>query len=91
MIDGLEACYDQGPCPRNPKVIYSQNTLWIGTDPVALDTIGLNVINAKRGKEGLPSLEETRRPADHIELAAKKGLGVNDLTRIKVLKKLMKD
>jgi len=91
MIDGLEACYDQGPCPRNPKVIYSQNTLWIGTDPVALDTIGLNVINAKRRKEGLPSLEETRRPADHIELAAKKGLGVNDFTRIKVLKKLMKD
>ncbi len=86
MIDGIEACYDQGPRPGNPKVIYPQNTLWIGTDPVALDTIGFNVINAKRKEKGINSLEESGRPTDHIELSAKKGLGISDLKKIKVQK-----
>lgn len=84
MIDGLEACYDQGPCPRNPKVIYPQNTLWIGTDPVALDTVGFNVINAKRKEIGILSMEESGRPTDHIKLSAKKGLGISDLKQIEV-------
>lgn len=84
MIDGLEACYDQGPCPRNPKVIYPQNTLWIGTDPVALDTVGFNVINAKRKEIGIPPLEESGRPTDHIKLSDKKGLGISNLKQIEV-------
>jgi len=86
MIDGLEACYDQGPRPRNPKVIYPQNTLWIGTDPVSLDAVGFRVINAKRRTEGIPPLEETGRPLDHISLAAKLGLGIDDPEKIRVVK-----
>lgn len=86
MIDGLEACYDQGPRPRNPKVIYPQNSLWLGTDPVALDAVGFRVINAKRRAEGVPPLEETGRPLDHIGLAAKLGLGTDDPEKIQQVK-----
>ncbi|MCJ7582801.1 MAG: DUF362 domain-containing protein [Candidatus Aminicenantes bacterium] len=84
MIDGLEACFDMGPAPRNPKALFTPQTLWLGTDPVALDTVGFQVIDAERKERGLPVLAESGRPIDHIELAGKKGIGVSDLNRITV-------
>ncbi len=84
LVDGLEACYDQGPAPRNPRVIYAANTLWLGTDPVALDAVGRAAIDAKRKQEGLVPIKESGRAWDHIELAAQKGLGIADLDRIKI-------
>jgi uncharacterized protein (DUF362 family) len=84
MIDGLEACYDQGPAPRNPRAIWSADTLWLGTDPVALDAVGFKAIDDKRRAEGIAALRETGRPCDHIELAAARGVGIADLGRIKV-------
>lgn len=86
MIDGLEACYEDGPVPRNPEVFFTPKTLWLGTDPVALDAIGFRVIESKRIEKGLPSLKHTGRPTDHIELAAEKGVGINNLNRIKLEK-----
>lgn len=84
LIDGLEACYDLGPAPKNPKVIYTADTLWLGTDPVALDAVGRAAIDAKRKQEGLVPIRETGRAWDHIELAAQKGAGTADLDRIRV-------
>ena len=84
MIDGLEACFDMGPVPRNPKALFSPQTLWLGTDPVALDAVGFQVIDAGRKESGIPVLAESGRPIDHIELAGKKGVGTSDLNRIKV-------
>ena len=84
MIDGLEACYDMGPAPRNPKALFTPQALWLGTDPVALDAVGFQVIDAERKERGLPVLAESGRPIDHIELAGKKGVGISDLNRIKV-------
>ncbi len=84
LIDGLEACYDLGPAPKNPKVIYTADTLWLGTDPVALDAVGRAAIDAKRKQEGLVPIRETGRAWDHIELAAQKDLGVADLEKIRI-------
>jgi uncharacterized protein (DUF362 family) len=90
IIDGLEACYDQGPVPDTPRVIFAPRTIWLGTDPVALDAVGLRALDAKRVEEGLPRLKDSRgfdgglRPVDHIDLAAAKGVGICDIGRIKV-------
>ncbi len=84
MIDGLEACFDLGPAPRNPKALFTPQTLWLGTDPVALDSVGFQVIDAERQERGLSALAESGRPIDHIELAGKKGIGISDLNRIKL-------
>jgi uncharacterized protein (DUF362 family) len=92
LIDGLEGCYDHGPDPDSPRVLFAPKTIWLGTDPVALDAVGFQFIDAKRLEKGLPSLKESAgyypgpRPVDHIELAAKKGVGTSDLNRIKVQK-----
>ena len=90
LVDGLEACYDLGPVPDNPRVIFAPKTIWFGTDPVALDAVGYKVIDAKRIEMGLlrlkdsPAFDKGMRPVDHVDLAAAKGLGVRDLSRIKV-------
>lgn len=84
ILDGLEGRYNGGPIPKNLKFIFSPQTLWLGTDPVAIDSIGFQAINKKRREMRIPTLEETGRPIDHINLAAKKGLGVSNLDQIKV-------
>jgi uncharacterized protein (DUF362 family) len=89
ILDGLEACYDQGPRPRQLRALFSPQSLWFGTDPVALDSVGFQLIDRERKYKALPSLEKDGRPIDHIALAAKKGLGVNDLNRIKIAKILL--
>jgi len=86
LVDGLEGCYDNGPLPRNPNMLFAPQTLWLGTDPVALDAVGRAVLEAERKQRGLPTLAASGRPADHIELAAKKGLGVGDLSQINIKK-----
>jgi uncharacterized protein (DUF362 family) len=92
LVDGLEACYDLGPVPDNPRVIFAPKTIWFGTDPVALDAVTYPVIDAKRVAMGLPRLKDSAaydggmRPVDHIDLAAAKGVGIRDLARIKVEK-----
>ena len=90
LIDGLEACYDRGPAPDNPRFLFAPKTIWFGTDPVSLDAVGYRVIDAERLEKGLPGLKESMgfdgvpRPVDHINLAAAKGIGICDLDRIKI-------
>lgn len=86
IVDGLEACYERGPRPGNLRSLFTPKTIWLSTDPVALDTLGLNTIQTERRSRAYRTFEEEGRPIDHIELAAKKGVGVNDLDRIKVEK-----
>jgi len=89
VVDGLEGCYDQGPAPKNPKVIWPANTLWFSTDPVAVDTVCAKVIDEKRVAEGLPPVPESGRPWDHILQAAKLGLGNADPAGIRLEKKAL--
>jgi uncharacterized protein (DUF362 family) len=86
MIDGLEACFENGPVPRNPRVLYAPRKLWLGTDPVSLDVVGREAIESKRREEGLPSLRAAGRPTDHIELSARKKVGIADKTKIEVIR-----
>ena len=86
MIDGLEGCFNRGPIPRNKIDLFTPKTLWFGTDPVALDTVGRRIIENERKIHGLPSLEEAGRPVDHIELTAEKGVGTCKLGEIELKK-----
>jgi hypothetical protein len=54
----------------------------VGTDPVAVDRIGLDIIERKRKDIGMPSLKESGREAKHIKTASDRGLGVGDIARI---------
>jgi len=86
ICDVLEACYNQGPRPTELRALFSPREIWLSTDPVALDTLGFQSLENERKYKALPPLGEGGTPVDHIALAAKKGVGVNDPERIKVEK-----
>jgi uncharacterized protein (DUF362 family) len=56
IMDGMRMLWHGGPLSQNAKFIFPAGTLLVGTDPVAMDTIELEKIEAKRREEGAPSV-----------------------------------
>jgi hypothetical protein len=73
-----------GPHHFDKEYIWSYGGLLVGSDPVALDAVGLKILEAKRKlyfKEDSPM----RPPVRHIRAAEEKhGIGVANLERIEV-------
>ena len=56
IMDGIRAVYHGGPFAWNPEFQWEAKTLLIGTDPVAVDRIELEIVEQKRKEVGVPSL-----------------------------------
>ena len=86
ICDALTAQYEYGPSYRR-KYVWNFNGLLLATDPVALDYIGLRIIDDKRKENGLKPLLKTDCPPKHIATAAdsEHKLGTNDPAKIDVL------
>jgi uncharacterized Fe-S center protein len=50
----------------------------LSKDPVAMDTIGMDIIEEKRREKNLPSLFNRANVPKHIETAAIYGLGMSN-------------
>jgi len=83
VCDALRPVANRGPMVQ-PRFTYTENAIMAGLDPVALDTVGLKMLDAQRAKMGLESLEETGS-ARCVFTAAKKGLGVADMAKIEIV------
>ena len=59
--------------------IATDDRLFFSRDPVAMDKIGLDILEAKRAERGL---ESVRAISTHVAACAARGLGTDDLTRI---------
>ncbi len=90
ILDGVKGLYNGGPGAR-PEFVWEHNTLYFSTDPVAMDHIGWEVIDAKRQSEGMKILVESQpdkistfvhRQPEHVEIAGALGLGVWDRKKI---------
>jgi hypothetical protein len=79
VLDATEGCFDGGPAPGSPDVLWRENAIYVATDPVALDVIARETLMAKRRAAGLYDKTSTCR---HIEGAAAKGLGIGDRSQI---------
>jgi uncharacterized protein (DUF362 family) len=84
ILDGVKGVYHGGPTAR-PEFVWEHHTLYFSTDPVALDHIGWEVIDAKRESVGMKRLVESlpdqfstfvHRQPEHVEIAGALGLGV---------------
>lgn len=80
IVDGLIGCYQGGPA-ANPQFITNFNTVLIGTDPVAVDRIGYEIIYKKRVEENIQK-EESPRGRAFLEMAERLELGVADIKKI---------
>jgi uncharacterized protein (DUF362 family) len=56
IMDGIRAVYHGGPFAWNPEFVWDARTLLVGTDPVAMDRVELEIVEQKRRELGVPSL-----------------------------------
>jgi len=94
ILDGVKGLYNAGPSGR-PEFVWEHHTLYFSTDPVSLDHIGWEVIDAKRESVGMKKLVESlpdknstfvHRQPEHVEIAGALGLGVWDREKIDLRK-----
>lgn len=97
ILDGIKGVYQGGPFARrgNEHWTWERNSLFFATDPVAMDHVGWEIVDAKRVEKGLAPVGavgklgidadregfDMRQP-QHIPLAGTLGLGVFDKERI---------
>ncbi|MFZ5891100.1 MAG: DUF362 domain-containing protein [Myxococcota bacterium] len=84
ITDAFKITYDQGPLDKNPKTRVPHGAVYVATDPVAMDTIGWKVVEDERKARGLTSLKDAGREPKYIRSAADLGLGVHDISAIKM-------
>lgn len=58
IMDGTRMVWHGGPLTQNQDFIYQAGLLLVSTDPVAMDTVELGIIEKKRREEGAPSVWE---------------------------------
>jgi uncharacterized protein (DUF362 family) len=64
IMDGLSGVWHAGPFSEYPQFRFYPKEILFGTDPVAMDHVLIDVIEAKRQAEGAPSLFD--RSQSHI-------------------------
>ena len=83
IVDGLIGCFDKGPSAV-PQFICDYNTILIGSDPVAVDRVGHDIIIKKRMEEGIQK-EDRASSYQFITIAEELKLGVGDIDKIKLV------
>ena len=85
IIDALRPLCDKGPQP-DPRYLWNYNGIIASTDPVAAESVGLKIIQAKRDEiKGEPW--PLSPPPLCVEAADKQyGLGTSDLSKINIKK-----
>ena len=80
VIDGIRGQYDGGPMP-NEQFLYANQSLYLATDPFALDRVGHDQMVAKRKAMGV-KVNEHPRFTEYLDYAQRLGLGVGDPSKI---------
>lgn len=84
IVDGIKGCFNGGPA-ANPQFFFDFKTVLVGTDPVAVDRIGYDIILKKRIEEKLQK-EDSPRGKIFLELAQNLKLGIADIDKIQLHK-----
>lgn len=77
IVNAIRALYKGGPNVR-PEGIWDHAGLIVSRDPVAADAVGLEIVNDRRSRLGLPPVGNSSGQVPHIRAAAKLGLGTDD-------------
>jgi uncharacterized protein (DUF362 family) len=75
IVDGSFCLYDGGP-KHNRLAHTTHDCVYATTDPVAMDSVALEVVEHYRKENNLKSLNAVRRPATYLALAEELGLGI---------------
>lgn len=85
IVDGIKGCYNGGP-GANPQFFTYYKDILIGTDPVAVDRVGYDIVIKKRIEMGLQK-EDTGSGIVTLKMANAMGLGEFETEKINLIKK----
>lgn len=90
VCDCTEILYHGGPAD-SPDHRYPCGGILLGTDPLAVDVVGWQLIEGIRKEKGLPSLEEAKNPPRYLFTAARSPylLGVGEFERIELVQEIL--
>jgi len=83
VTDGIRGQYDGGP-DKNAQFVYPNHSLYLATDPFALDMSCHRELIAKRKEMGT-AVNENPRFTDYLHYAERLGLGIADERKIQVI------
>ena len=99
IADAFRVIYQGGPFGARSRNYNVRHNMWFAsTDPVAMDKIGWEILDAHRTRKGMPPLMKRRHERGKprgsgrpicIPKAEELGLGIADRAKIKVYKKTL--
>jgi uncharacterized protein (DUF362 family) len=92
IMDGSRCVWEGGPYGRNPEWLWDHNALLFATDPVAMDHVAWDILDAQRKVKGVPGVGGVGRLAadpfkhegydirqpQYVAMAGQVGLGIFD-------------
>ncbi len=84
VTDGFKLMAHGGPLFKQPQYVYPHESVYVTTDPVAMDTVGAELIDKVRQEKGLRTLAAEGRAPSYIKAAGELGLGVADRAQIQL-------
>jgi hypothetical protein len=84
IVDGIKGCFNGGPA-ANPQFFTNYKTILIGSDAVAVDRIGYDIVINKRIAEGVQK-EDNPKGRIFMDMAEKLNLGTADINKIELKK-----
>lgn len=84
ICDAFRPQCDGGPA-YHPAGVWEYSGLLASTDIVAIDAIGTDIVESRRGEQGLPTLKEAEREPLYFHVAEEKKIGWADRSRIEVI------
>jgi uncharacterized protein (DUF362 family) len=82
VIDGFKLMAQGGPLYKQPQYVIPHEAVYVSTDPVALDSIGADLVEKARADFKLKSLTDEGRQPAYIRAAADLGIGIADPSKI---------
>jgi len=84
IADAFKVMAHGGPLWKAPQYVSTYESIFVSTDPVAMDVIGWGIVEQRRAEKKLKSLDAEGRGPAYLEVAAKLGLGIADRAQIKL-------
>ncbi len=84
VTDAFKAMFNGGPLDRDKNGRVPYDSVFVATDPVAMDMIGWQIVDKLRRDHGMPTLKDSKREPTYIRTAGALGLGIADLSKIQL-------
>jgi hypothetical protein len=84
IIDAFQVMYHGGPLDKQPQYRTPYESVFASTDPVAIDTVGWEIVEKLRAENKLRSLAAEGREPSYIKAAADLGLGIHERSKIQL-------